>query len=206
MEGATIEGYERYHERERLFKKFGYDIEWERGFIVEKAQPLIGEVLEIGTGKGYFTITLAKRGHRFTSVDISEEEQEFVKGNLQHLGLEKQVDFIIEDAEDLSFADSSFDVAFSINLIHHLTDPIESVNELLRVVSGKGKIILSDFNKEGLNVVGKIHKSEGRVHPVGKILLPDVEKYVSDKKYRIEKYQSQFQDVLIVHNRGTEAT
>ena len=41
-------------ERQALFRRFGYDSVASRKFVLEKAMPLPGHVLEIGTGKGRF--------------------------------------------------------------------------------------------------------------------------------------------------------
>lgn len=194
----VIENHKRYLERITLYKNFGYDIEGERKFIIEKTQPIYGDILEVGTGKGYFAIELAKKGYKFRSVDISKDEQELARLNLEYFGLEKQVDFKIEDAENLSFEDKEFDIIFSVNMFHHLENPFKVINELTRVTSFEGKIILSDFSKEGLELVDKVHKSEGRVHPASIFNLNDIAKFLLDKKFRIEKHRSKFQEVIIV--------
>ena len=41
-------------ERQALFRRFGYDSAASLKFILAKALPLPGQVLEIGTGKGGF--------------------------------------------------------------------------------------------------------------------------------------------------------
>lgn len=194
-----VENYKRYCDREAIYKKFGYDIEGERNFIIEKAGPLTGEILEIGTGKGYCTVALAKKGCCFTTVDISGKEQESAKMNLQYLDLEKQVKFLTGNAENLNFADNSFSLAFSINLVHHLEKLFKVVDELIRVVSPGGKIILSDFSREGFELVDKVHISEnGHNHPVGHFNLDDVAEYLSKKNVSTEKCQSRFQEVIVI--------
>jgi len=135
MEKTIIGNHKRYLERITFYKSFGYDIEKERIFILEKARPLYGNILEVGTGKGYFTLELAKEGYIFTSVDISAEEQEIAKLNVRYFGLEKVVDFKIENAENLSFKDASFDIIFSINTIHHLINPYKVIDELTRILT-----------------------------------------------------------------------
>ncbi|MBN1522542.1 MAG: class I SAM-dependent methyltransferase, partial [Candidatus Aureabacteria bacterium] len=123
MENRVAENHRRYRERKETYKCFGYDIEKERQFILEKARPLNGSILEVGTGKGYFTIALAREGFCFTSVDISEDEQSFARLNLKYYGLQDQVFFLAMDASSLGFEKGSFDVIFSINMMHHLDDP-----------------------------------------------------------------------------------
>lgn len=201
MKKAISENRKRYLERINLYKKFGYDINKERRSILEKALPLSGKVLEVGTGKGYFTLELAKEGYSFTSVDISEEEQKLARLNVEYLGLDKKVDFRTENAEHLSFDDESFDVIFLINTVHHLANSFKVIDELARIVTPEGKIVLSDFSAEGLRVVDKVHASEGRRHPVSKINLADIEKYLLRKNFRVEKHKDKFQEILIAHHQ-----
>ena len=196
MENKISENHKKYTERASLYKKFGYDIEKERNFIFEKAKPISGRILEVGTGKGHFALELAKAGYRFTSIDISEEEQETARLNLQHAGLESKVDLKIEDAENLSFKDSSFDVIFSINALHHFANPNKVIDELVRVLNKGGKIVFSDFTKEGFSLLDRIHKAEGRHHHQGEVSLEDVDKYLQNKAFKTEQYKTKFQEIL----------
>ena len=201
MEDELLANHKRYLERKALYSSLGYDVDKERAFILEKSQPLYGDILEAGTGKGHFALELAKAGYSFTTFDISETEQAFAKLNLRYFGFEKQVDFRIENGETLSFKDKSFDVVFSVNTLHHLTNPYKVIDELLRVLSFEGKLVLSDFTKEGLAVMDKIHVSEGNKHEVSKTTLADVEKYLTLKSFRVTKASSKFQDVLIAYHQ-----
>lgn len=199
MEKAVIENHKRYLERRTLYKSFGYNIDKERGFIVEKARPLYGNILEAGTGKGHFALTLAREGYKFTTFDISEKEQKFAKLNLKYFGLNRLANFRIENGEQLSFKDKSFDLIFSVNTIHHLLNPYKVIDELIRILSFGGKIILSDFTKEGLKIMDKIHATEGSEHEVSKTTLSDINKYLINKGFRTRKYRSSFQEILIVY-------
>ncbi len=201
MEKKIAENYRRYLERVNLYKKFGYDIENERKFILEKAQPIYGNILEVGTGKGYFTLVLAKKGYTFTSIDISEEEQKFARLNIKYFGLENQVDFRIMNAENLDFEDNSFDIIFLINTIHHLDNPYRVIDELIRVVSFEGKIILSDFTNEGLEIMNKIHTRRGSSHEVNNVVLSDIDNYLIKKEFKIQKYRSKFQEISIAYRQ-----
>jgi len=197
MEKTVAENHKRYLERKALYKNFGYDVDKERSFIVEQAQPLYGEILEAGTGKGHFALALAKEGCKFTTFDISEEEQGFAKLNLKYFGLDHLVDFRIENGEHLSFKDKSFDIIFSVNTLHHLANPYKVVDEFIRILSAQGKLILSDFTKEGLLIMDKIHAAEGNKHEVNNTTLFDVEKYLIQKGFKAERSKSKYQDVLV---------
>jgi len=197
LEKILSENNKRYLERVKLYKNFGYDIEEERKFILEKSQPLYGDILEVGTGKGYFTTVLAKEGYKFVSIDISEQEQKFAELNIRHLGLENHVDFKVENAEQFSFEDKSFDIVLSVNMIHHITNISKIIDEFVRVVSFEGKIILSDFTKAGLDVVDKVHRSEGRRHGFTKASMAEAEEHLKERNFTVEKYRSNFQEILI---------
>ena len=197
MRKVIEENHEKYLERVELYKSFGYDIESERRFLLDKIVPICGDILEIGTGKGYLTIALAKEGYNFISIDISAEEQEYARLRLKYLGLEGKVNFKVENAENLSFADKSFGTIILSHVVHHFNSPFVVIDELTRIISYGGKIILSDFNKEGLNVVDKVHQSEGRSHQVSPIGLSDIERYFKKKNFSTDSFHNKFQDVLL---------
>jgi len=197
----VAENHKRYLERAALYKSFGYDIEMERKFVIQSAEPLYGNILEVGTGKGHLTVALAKEGYKFSSVDISEQEQKIARLNIKKFGLEKQVDFKIENAEQLSFQDECFDIIFSVNMIHHLLNPFKVIDEFIRIISLEGKIVLSDFNKEGLKLMDKIHSSEGGRHQNNEIMLVQIKDYLVDKGFKTAQYVDKFQDTLIAFHQ-----
>jgi len=201
LEREAAENYKRYSGRINLFKKFSYDVEKERNFIIEEAQPLYGDILEVGTGKGYLTVALAKEGYTFTGIDILEEEQNLARQNVKYFGFEKQVDFKIENAEHLSFENESFDIIFSVNMMHHLMNPLKVIDELIRIVSFEGKIILSDFSKEGLEVANKVHQHEGRVHQCGDVDLDNIMRYLQGKGFNIDRHNGRYQEIGIAYHR-----
>ncbi len=198
MEKIVLENHERYRERIKLFKSFGYDIDKERDFIIENVQLIEGKILEIGTGKGHFAVALAQKGYQFTTVDVSEEEQKFAKMNIQYLGLLDKVNFVIADAERLHFSDNSYDVSFGINLIHHLNQPLKVIDEFLRVTVPDGKIVISDFSKEGFEIIKELHKSEGRHHDSGHCTLNEMAEYALSKGFQIDKFNSKCQELIII--------
>jgi len=197
VDKELLENHERYRERKAFYAALGYDIDTERAFILKEAGPLEGAILEAGTGKGHFALELARAGYRFTTFDISETEQEFAKKNLKYFGLDDRVDWRIEDGARLSFSDKSFDVIFSVNTLHHLERPHAVVDELLRVLSDKGKIVLGDFTPQGFSLMEQIHASEGGAHSAGATTLADIETYLKKKGFQAQRTRSTFQEVLV---------
>jgi len=197
LDNEILQNHQKYLERKKLYIGFGYDIDKERSFVLEQAKPLFGKILEAGTGKGHFAIVLAKEGYPFVVFDISQEELCFAKLNLAYFGLDKYADFRIENAEHTSFADGSFDIVFSVNTLHHLRSPYKVIDELTRILSQKGKLILSDFTEEGFTVMGKIHALEGKTHEVSETTLSEIESYLTKNGFSLKKAKSVYQCVLI---------
>ena len=197
MDEETLANHERLSARKELYRRFGYDIDAERDFVLMKAKPLDGTILEAGTGKGHFTVALARQGYALTSFDISTEEQLFALLNVWYWGLENLVQFVIEDGEHLSFADACFDVVISVNVLHHLDNPLQFMKEIVRVLSPTGKIVLSDFTEEGFALMEKIQASEGKQHPRGSVSMHEVGVFLSDMGFILEAASSRYQDVLI---------
>jgi ubiquinone/menaquinone biosynthesis C-methylase UbiE len=197
LDNEILENHKRFLEKKKLYKSFGYDLDGEREFILEKAGPVYGKILEAGTGKGYFALILAKQGYSFVAFDISQEELRFAKLNLAYFGLEKYADFKIQDAEHTSFADKSFNVIFSVNTIHHLRNTYKVIDELIRILSRGGKLILSDFTEEGFKVMDEVHALEGNTHTVSTTTLSDIELYLKKKDFTIKEASSVYQHVLV---------
>jgi len=192
-----LENHERYLEKLNLYKEYGYDIERERNFILEQAKPISGKILEAGAGKGHFSQVLAQQGYSFVAFDLSPEELHFAELNLAYYGLEKFVQFQIENAEHTSFADKSFDVIFSVNTIHHLSNPYKVIDELVRLLRPNGKLVLADFTEEGFRIIRQLHERDGKTHEEGQVTLAEVEVYLAKKDFSIKKAQGVCQQVVL---------
>ncbi|MDI6844819.1 MAG: class I SAM-dependent methyltransferase [Candidatus Saccharicenans sp.] len=183
--------------RRQIYATFGYNIEKEREAVIQVAGELSGRILEAGTGKGHFAAALASRGHRLVSFDISEEQLEIARENLASRGLAHLVELRKEDGERLSFPDSSFDLIFSVNMVHHLENPWKVISELIRVLAPGGKLVISDFSQEGLEMMDKVHRLEGGKHEVGPAGLDQVEEFLKGKGFQVERSSTRFQVTLV---------
>ncbi|MBN1365014.1 MAG: methyltransferase domain-containing protein [Syntrophaceae bacterium] len=197
IENELIENHQRYLEWAELYRKFGYDVNDERAFIINKSQPIAGNILEIGTGKGYFTLALARAGFNFFSFDISEVEQRYALLNLMYYGLQQHVTFGVADVECIPCDDGFFDVIFAVNMIYHLFSIHKICDEFIRILSSNGKIVLSDFNKKGLEILDKIHSVEGRQHEVSGGTLNEASAVLTNRGFKLKEYHSETQDLIV---------
>lgn len=105
-------------------------------------------ILDVGCGAGFFSVLLAKEGYQVTGVDLTPDMVE----NARTLAEEEKTDceFFVMDAENLRFADESFDVVISRNLTWILPDVKSAYREWVRVLK-KGGILLNFDANYGLS-------------------------------------------------------
>ena len=105
-------------------------------------------ILDVGCGAGFFSVLLAKEGYQVTGVDLTPDMVE----NARTLAEEEKTDceFFVMDAENLRFADESFDVVISRNLTWTLPDVKSAYREWVRVLK-KGGILLNFDANYGLS-------------------------------------------------------
>ncbi len=197
MQKDVIENHEKYLERVALYRKFGYDVDKERSLIIEKACPFTGNILEAGTGKGYFTLALARAGFNFFSFDISADEQRYALLNLMYYGLQQRVTFLVADVDAIPCDDGFFDVIFAVNMMHHLSSVRKTCDEFVRLLSTQGKIVLSDFNEKGFSMLDNIHGLEGRRHEVSGGTLNEAKIALSERGFQLDEYQAEMQNIVV---------
>ena len=155
----------RQYERIRfLFKRYGYDMEEARQKVLEKAGKISEPILDVGTGPGRMAYTLANTGFRVTSIDISKEAQEVAKIYAERYKVLNKIKFIPMDAQKLRFKNASFSTTISANLLHDVKNPHKVIQEMVRITKPGGKVIVSDLNKKGKDLVNKVYRINKEVH------------------------------------------
>ena len=72
------------------------------------------DILDIGTGPGFFPIVLSQGGHNVTGIDLTENMIEFARFNLARESASAKL--MTMDCQDLKFPDNSFDLLICRNL------------------------------------------------------------------------------------------
>lgn len=103
--------------------------------------PKNGRVLEIGSGKGELAIQLRKMGFNIVATDLDHQALRFARKNHPKLPV------IESDAHLLPFKSKAFDSVISIELIEHLHDVDEHLEEVRRVIKSSGWYFLKTPNK-----------------------------------------------------------
>jgi len=191
------EVHKHFEERLAIYRNKGLDFEKYRKFILDKVSPLDGNILELGTGTGYTTLLLAKEGYKFISVDTDEEALKTTAARLTYDEALANVKFYIMDATLLEFADASFNNVIAVNLLHHVTKIEKLLSEADRVLCTKGKMVISDFNEKGREIIDAVHKEEGRSHDHPILDEGQIRSFFEKKGYKIEEFENAGHWILI---------
>lgn len=104
----------------------------------------VTDVLDIGTGPGFFTIILAKAGYRTTGIDSSVGMIEQAKSNAEKENI--TVDLRVMDSHKLEFPDNHFDLILSRNVTWTQHSPVTAYMEWKRVLKPGGRLLIFDAN------------------------------------------------------------
>lgn len=89
-------------------------------------------ILDVGCGTGIYCRELNERGYNCIGVDADRECHDLAR---------KQTNSLMMRAEELGFADKSFDTVIMLEVLEHIEDPYSALKEIVRVT--RRNLILS---------------------------------------------------------------
>ncbi len=112
----------------------------------------LGEkVLEIGSGSGWFSIEMARRGYDITAVDLSEKNLERISET------EPGVKTRVGDAYKLPFEEERFDWIVCNEVLEHLEHPAKALAEWKRFLTPNGRVLITTPYREKIQYTLCIH-------------------------------------------------
>ncbi|MDZ4662693.1 MAG: class I SAM-dependent methyltransferase [Pseudomonadota bacterium] len=112
-------------------------------------------VLEVGVGTG-LSLPLYPRQVSVTGIDISPHMLEKAKELVAEDKLENVKELLVMNAEEMTFADNSFDCVVAMYVATVVPSPKKFVNEMKRVCKPGGKIIILNHFNDQKRVFGKM--------------------------------------------------
>lgn len=100
------------------------------------------DVLDVGCNTGYGTILLADVGRRVVGVDVSARAIQAAR----EAAPDGRPEFLAIDGLSLPFADASFDLVTSFQVIEHVREPTPYLREIARVLRPGGTVVLTTPN------------------------------------------------------------
>ncbi len=125
-------------------------------------------LLDVGCGAGQLTLPAARKGIQVTGLDLAANLVQQALAKAAADGLTIQVDE--GDAEDLPYADGSFDVVMSLIGSMFAPRPELVASEMCRVCRPGGSIIMGNWTPEGH--IGQMFKVIGKHAPPPTIPSP----------------------------------
>ncbi|MHA2059742.1 MAG: class I SAM-dependent methyltransferase [Candidatus Ranarchaeia archaeon] len=164
----------------QLGKMMGEEFTLYVGFLEELidhlALNLSSKILDIGTGWGVMPLILALKGYKVLTGEPERTPEPYRehKDHQPHqtdggkfsldwresaraVDVQHQIKFQHFDAEQLPFADGSFDGVFMNGTLHHLQQKQVALNETLRVITLHGVVTIIEGNKDAVEIVNQTH-------------------------------------------------
>jgi demethylmenaquinone methyltransferase / 2-methoxy-6-polyprenyl-1,4-benzoquinol methylase len=167
---------------------FGQNRRWRRAMVDTVVDAGPTTVLDVATGTGGVAVQLARRADvRVTGIDITEAMLRRGLAAVRREGLQKRIALVSGQAEQLPFADATFDALTFTYLLRYVADPAATIAELARVVRPGGAIASLEFHvppkpllrgawwlytRVGLPVLGALAGREW--YRVGRFLGPSI--------------------------------
>jgi demethylmenaquinone methyltransferase/2-methoxy-6-polyprenyl-1,4-benzoquinol methylase len=151
---------------------------WKDRFVA-RVKPRAGEaILDMAGGTGDIAFRMARRGAHVTVADINPDMLEVGKERAEQreiAGLEWQV----ENAEHLTFADAQFDAYTIVFGIRNVTDIPAALSEAHRVLKRGARFFCMEFSSSDWPGFSKLYESfAAKVIPrIGKAVADDEESY-----------------------------
>ena len=151
---------------------------WHR-FMLKKAGNISGKrCLDVGTGTGEIAFHVARTagaGSTVVGVDITPKMLELAERKEKEMDLPVKIDWRVGDALKLEFEDGSFDLVTSGYMLRNVTDILQAVSEMHRVLAPGGKVVVAELSKPKnavvrffYNIYMKRVKRYGRKYDKGK--------------------------------------
>jgi phosphatidylethanolamine/phosphatidyl-N-methylethanolamine N-methyltransferase len=114
-------------------------------------------ILEVGVGTGINTSLYPQNCH-VTGVDLSSSMLDKARERVAREGL-RNVRLFEMDAQNLTFADGTFDIVYAPYLVSVVPDPVQVAREMRRVCKPGGKIIILNHFRSANPILSRAERA-----------------------------------------------
>ncbi|MBD3184017.1 methyltransferase domain-containing protein [Candidatus Poribacteria bacterium] len=104
-------------------------------------------ILDVGSGAGYFGLNLTQMEHNVTMIDPSYSALRLAGKRVKYSNINSKVNIVVGDGEMLPFTKDKFDIIVCIFVFSHLESPSKALSEIARVLCKNSKALISFENK-----------------------------------------------------------
>jgi len=142
-----------------------------RGFARRRCR-----VLDIGCGAGFLANELARHGHQVIGLDAAPDSLAVAEAH-DRTG---RVTYVRGDARELPWAAGAFEAVCAMDLLEHVEEPAQVVEEAARVLVPGGRFYFHTFNRTWLawlivikGVEWFVRNTPPRMHVLDMFITPD---------------------------------
>jgi len=106
-------------------------------------------VLDVGCGQGIDVYRYALAGAEATGIDLTPRHVELARAHVEAMGLDAEI--LQGDAEQLPFADDTFDRVSSNGVLHHTPDMPAALRDIRRVLASGGEARVIVYNRNSFH-------------------------------------------------------
>jgi ubiquinone/menaquinone biosynthesis C-methylase UbiE len=145
--------------KEILGEKYSFSAVDTNKVIQELKLPKNAKILDVGTGMGNLAITLALNGYNVLTGEPGDDQSIYANQNWHDNAKKVNVDHLIKfkafDAEDIPYADGSFDAIFSLGTFHHVeaTKRKKVLQEFIRTTKFDSIICFFEPNQKAIKMI-----------------------------------------------------
>jgi ubiquinone/menaquinone biosynthesis C-methylase UbiE len=152
-------------------------------------------VLDVGSGYSMFFQITTDWDFHVTCCDLDSAAMEKMRGMVP------QWEWIVADAVELPFEDTSFDVVYAGEIIEHVGDPTGALREWRRVLKPGGIFILTTPNRDRL--LARANRCEMIMNPehVREYTLPELKSALREAGFKILRVTGIYLELVINWHR-----
>ncbi|MFC7002786.1 bifunctional demethylmenaquinone methyltransferase/2-methoxy-6-polyprenyl-1,4-benzoquinol methylase UbiE [Pseudobowmanella zhangzhouensis] len=154
---------------------------WKR-FTIDSGARAGHKVLDLAGGTGDLTAKFSRLvgpTGQVVLADINQSMLEVGRDKLRNLGVVGNVEFVQANAEELPFADNTFDIITIAFGLRNVTDKDKALASMYRVLKPGGRLLVLEFSKPTQDWLSKVYDLYSfKVLPqMGKLIANDAESY-----------------------------
>jgi ubiquinone/menaquinone biosynthesis C-methylase UbiE len=158
--------------------------------------------LDVASGTGLFTRSVAKKMHLVYGVDISmgmlgEKATEYAEKE----GL-SNIRFARAKADKLSFSDGIFDGVVCCGALHLFPDTVEALSEMARVMKNGSRLAVMTFVKRRFFRFKRVYEHLKREHGAHIFDVEEIDSYLSQTGFKDFTYNIYGSVILFRAERG----
>jgi demethylmenaquinone methyltransferase/2-methoxy-6-polyprenyl-1,4-benzoquinol methylase len=143
-----FDGLPRRYDALEAVLSLGQNRRWRKAMVdaVTAMRPAPRRVLDVATGTAGVALSLAEQTDAdVTGIDLTEQMLRVGRDRVRGHGGEDRIRLVCGRAEQLPFADATFDALTFTYLLRYVADPAATIRELVRVVRPGGVVSSLEF-------------------------------------------------------------